>query len=725
MGDVEQARDVHMSRVQNDAHYLMLSTATMPLQETNPIPYSETKVRSIFGRRKRKASSPANDTEESETDSVSEGNRSRHICATDFGATYTSVSILTVDGNGNAGPDLITISNYPDDPRTARGQPSLQVPSEIWYGVDTPKEQPSVELNLKSYDALFETSSDSDEDQVSKNAWYKSKLRDINKKQTTSIWGFGVQNKLTPEMDRTKVNRISRLKLLLDRSEVTKSEREDLLNTTERLQLCNLIPEDENVIARFLTHLFLHAKQQSRDVHRIPASARIEHALSVPILWDAYSRLLFQNAIQIAIEASGFGTMDNLFFVSEPEGALTYVLSSSSDCRPGDKILNLDIGGITADAGIFQVKHDFPLRLSDEPLVTPEGPLHGSSFLNSDFREHLEERLQDDIKIVEANRRTFDGVLDKCTWVFETEIKRNVNVYDRQLAPQYVEVDGIKENHPIYDIFAPRLLGITEIIRRQLTAAKQEGHIVKKVVMTGGFSTSISIRTHVQKVLERITDEFGYTVELMNGGSNTVIPDYMSCGVARRAYQKDGGPSRISDLSYGFEVMEEFGPEKYEAHKGIQTFEDRTYGCKYVPNVLNWLIPKKGDQLDEHTEYPTTVYRIFNAKKKILKFVETLYVSDTCTESHYSKYHEKNRGKVQVAGEIAVDMTSLVTSNKLERITEKNAGALDHDSHEDCKGSMVIGPERDFGLLEQRLVELFQRQLEHGGGPEATRIDMT
>lgn len=38
---------------------------------------------------------------------------------------------------------------------------------------------------------------------------------------------------------------------------------------------------------------------------------------------------------------------------------------------------------------------------------------------------------------------------------------------------------------------------------------------------------------------------------------------------------------------------------------------------------------------------------------------------------------------------------------------------------------MVIGPERDFGLLEQRLVELFQRQLEHGGGPEATRIDVT
>jgi hypothetical protein len=35
--------------------------------------------------------------------------------------------------------------------------------------------------------------------------------------------------------------------------------------------------------------------------------------------------------------------------------------------------LNLDLGGITVDAGIFEVKHDFPLRLGDEPLVTPEG----------------------------------------------------------------------------------------------------------------------------------------------------------------------------------------------------------------------------------------------------------------------------------------------------------------------------------------------------------------
>lgn len=65
-------------------------------------------------------------------------------------------------------------------------------------------------------------------------------------------------------------------------------------------------------------------------------------------------------------------------------------------------------------------------------------------------------------------------------------------------------------------------------------------------------------------------------------------------------------------------------------------------------------------------------------QEQIPKFVETLYVSDTCTESHYSKYHEKNRGQVQVAGEIAVDMTSLVTRNKLERITEKKGKSYYH-----------------------------------------------
>lgn len=41
----------------------------------------------------------------------------------------------------------------------------------------------------------------------------------------------------------------------------------------------------------------------------------------------------------------------------------------------------------------------------------------------------------------------------------------------------------------------------------------------------------------------------------------------MSCGVARRSHQKEGGPSRISNLSYGFEVLEEYDPGKLKVTK--------------------------------------------------------------------------------------------------------------------------------------------------------------
>jgi hypothetical protein len=356
MSDDDQARDVYMSRVQEEAHYFMLSTGTMPRKERKPIrrrkpTARKTAVRSIFSKPERNASSLEYDSEDSGIEAAAQGkgyeshcitsaeaneNSARYIAATDFGATYTSISLLRIDENGNSDPNIIPISNYPDDPRTVMGESSIQVPTQIGYCDNDLEEQLSVEPDSRTYDALLQ--SDSDEYQVSKSRWYKSKLRETKKNQKTTIWGFEVQNKLNPEMDSAKVNLISGFKLLLDRSEDTKSEREYICNTMEQLQLRKLIAKDENIIATFLTHLFLHAKQQSRDVHGIPASACIEHALSVPILWDAYSRLLFQNAIQIAIEASGFGTMENLFFVSEPEGALTYVLSSSSDYRVRNSI---------------------------------------------------------------------------------------------------------------------------------------------------------------------------------------------------------------------------------------------------------------------------------------------------------------------------------------------------------------------------------------------------
>lgn len=75
----------------------------------------------------------------------------------------------------------------------------------------------------------------------------------------------------------------------------------------------------------------------------------------------------------------------------------------------------------------------------------------------------------------------------------------------------------------LYDIFEPRLVGITELIRQQLTTAKEAGHIVNKTAMTGGFSKSKCVRTVVEKVLKNMTPELGFPVALVNDVSDTVM----------------------------------------------------------------------------------------------------------------------------------------------------------------------------------------------------------
>jgi hypothetical protein len=71
----------------------------------------------------------------------------------------------------------------------------------------------------------------------------------------------------------------------------------------------------------------MHAKIQLRREHGISEAAPIEHVLTVPAIWSAEACRKMQKAMATAIKQANFGTVENLFLVSEPEAAATYVLS--------------------------------------------------------------------------------------------------------------------------------------------------------------------------------------------------------------------------------------------------------------------------------------------------------------------------------------------------------------------------------------------------------------
>jgi hypothetical protein len=123
--------------------------------------------------------------------------------------------------------------------------------------------------------------------------------------------------------------------LWLDKSEHTASVRAELDPILRRLKRKKVIKENEDVIADYLGRLFMHTKAQLKEEGVISDATPIEHVLTVPAIWTADACRKMQRAMAVAIEQAKFGAVENLFLVSEPEAAATYVLSQ---CKKGNAI---------------------------------------------------------------------------------------------------------------------------------------------------------------------------------------------------------------------------------------------------------------------------------------------------------------------------------------------------------------------------------------------------
>lgn len=266
------------------------------------------------------------------------------IIATDFGTTFSSVAYAR-RGEGLL-PVVKIIDNYPNDPSYTQGHPSKQVPTENWYPNQLKFEEESGRITpIQEYipreiseENLYDAESDdgrdiangrgSDEEPALDQTTPPPKLRSF-------VWGYGIQAEISEDMDYTKFNRIARSKLLLDKSHHTAKVRNDLEPILRRLKRKKVIIENEDVIADYLARLFTHTKTQLEKEEGLLDATLIEHVLTVPAIWTADACRKMQRAMAIAIEQSNLGTVDNLFLVSEPEAAATYVLSQ---CKRGNAI---------------------------------------------------------------------------------------------------------------------------------------------------------------------------------------------------------------------------------------------------------------------------------------------------------------------------------------------------------------------------------------------------
>ena len=274
------------------------------------------------------------------------------IVATDFGTTFSAVAFARREKH----PRIDMIINYPDDPRSDMGRKNLEVPTESWYPragqiEDSPFDDSRSGADDEPSDDLYEASDQEDnqvlpDDSIDGDAMMETEQLPATNENRTIFWGYGIQSLTTPDMDRNEFNCLSRFKLLLDTTERTQKVRDGLRPVLKRLRDLKTIKNDEDVIADYLTQLFLHTKGQLITHHGISESTSIEHVLTIPVVWKSKETRIMQRAVKAAIEKSGLGTIDSLFLVSEPEAAATYAVSKGLKVNVSiapefrDKLLN-------------------------------------------------------------------------------------------------------------------------------------------------------------------------------------------------------------------------------------------------------------------------------------------------------------------------------------------------------------------------------------------------
>ncbi|TGO49691.1 hypothetical protein BCON_0203g00020 [Botryotinia convoluta] len=406
------------------------------------------------------------------------------------------------------------------------------------------------------------------------------------------------------------------------------------------------------------------------------------------------SRVL-QTSVKAAIQATAFGkpwgtTADNIFLVSEPEAAATFLLESSEDISLGETFIIADCGGGTVDVVTYGVSNRYPLRLKDEK-IQPIGDNCGSSYLNDGYRDMLLNRFQDEDYLFK-NGDTLESIVNRLIPDFENEYKRRVNVMKRCGHRVYIaglrgdermnrvgpaekrfEANYLRMTLSDYkEIFDPLLKRVSNLLKNQIGQAVEKNLVVKKVFLVGG---SPSLRSYLKNWLAGKFVELTFNIELVADRHKCITA--VASGAVLRALDKKNGPERISQSSYGFLRHEPWQPRLYLGHERTRPDESELDGEKYVATIDYFMV--KGNSIrPDHQFSPFPTYHTFPIDEKKFLCEEVLYVSDTATESHYSRRNLKN-ADAQIAGRIIVDMTFLRDKGIITPVyPEEGMGGKEH-----------------------------------------------
>ncbi|ESZ92420.1 hypothetical protein SBOR_7179 [Sclerotinia borealis F-4128] len=619
------------------------------------------------------------------------------IVGLDYGTTFTSISysIVPIDSGNIKGSanDVMSIVNWPDDGDDGEKK---QLPTESWYSpepierhrndqaeifdenlFDSFQGQHPLIFSRTGGDTINESEDTEMEDELSVNF----------------LWGYGVPYQLyNAHSARSQRRLVKRAKLMLVQTEYTNEDRKGLRGTFTGLLREGIIRrhgkrskaesdmwDAVDPISDYLVKILQHTKEQLKLLRGFTDQTTVDFVMTVPTVWSPEASRVLQTSVKAAILATTFGTpggttADNIFIISEPEAAATFLLENSEDISLGETFIIADCGGGTVDVVTYGVSNRYPLRLKGE-RIQPVGDNCGSSYLNDHYKDMLLDRLQDEDYLIK-NGETLEAIVNRLIPAFENKTKRRVDVMSRS-GPERVYIAGLRSDEQINrvgpaekrfkenflllnrgdykEIFMPLLLRISALLENQINQAVAKKLVVKKVFLVGGFGGSPSLRSYLKQWLEKKSEKIKSNIELVTDAHKCITA--VASGAVLRALDKKNGPERISQSSYGFLRHEPYDPQEYPGHKEAKTNENELDGEKYVATIDYFMIKGKPIRPD-HQFRPFPTYHTFAIDEKKFLCEEILYVSDTATESHYSRKNIKN-ADAQIAGRIIVDMTFL------------------------------------------------------------------
>lgn len=265
----------------------------------------------------------------------------------DYGTTFTSVSYHILsdeeDHTRVLSHEVGVISEWPHDGFDGS---KLHIPTETWYSsVPKIRGRPVGQFELSNSDS--ESTSSDDEDLRAGRSTSSDSGQDEDG-LAECFWGYEVPYKRYVELaPRSQHHRIERLKSMLLRAEYAHDDQREIRPRIDRLIAEKIIrkfgtaevPDSQDLqdpITDFLVPVLRHTRRQLIKHEGLTDQCPISFVLTVPLIWDATSLRILQTAMEAAIRETKFGklshgSVDNLFIISEPEAAATYLLGTSND----------------------------------------------------------------------------------------------------------------------------------------------------------------------------------------------------------------------------------------------------------------------------------------------------------------------------------------------------------------------------------------------------------